>query len=82
MQSSRRDLFNDVAEHRAILKNNRNTYYPRFDFIPKTGIAFPEMGVLFLLWATDMVSQKLSSVGTDKKGIGNYLVLVIIRYRK
>jgi len=27
MESSRRDLLNDVAEHRSILKNNQNTPY-------------------------------------------------------
>jgi len=27
MESSRRDLLNDVAEHRSILKNNKNTHY-------------------------------------------------------
>jgi len=47
MESSRRDLLNDVAEHRSSLKNDQNTYYPRFSFTPKTGIAFPKTGVLF-----------------------------------
>jgi len=41
MESSRRDLLNDVAEHKSILKDNQNTYYPRFSFTPKTDIAFP-----------------------------------------
>jgi len=50
VKSSRRDLSNDMAEHRPILKNNQNTYYPRFSFTPKTGIAFPKKGVSFLLW--------------------------------
>jgi len=27
MESFRRDLFNDMAEHWSILKNNQNTYY-------------------------------------------------------
>jgi len=49
MESSRRDLLNDMAEHRSILKINENTHYPRFCFTPKTGIAFPKTGVLFLL---------------------------------
>jgi len=49
MESSRRDLLNDVAEHRSILKNKRNSYYPRFSFTPKTGVAFAETGVLFLV---------------------------------
>ena len=48
MESSRRDLFNDVAEHVSILKNNQNTYYPRFGFTPKIGITFLKTGVLFL----------------------------------
>jgi len=49
MGSSRRDLLNDGAENKSILKNNQNTYYPRFSFTPRIGIAFPETGVLFLL---------------------------------
>jgi len=49
MESSRRDLLNDVAEHRSILKNHQNTNHPRFRFTPKTGIAFAETGALFLL---------------------------------
>ena len=47
MESSRQDLFNDMAEHSPILKNNQNTCQPRFGFIPKTGIAFPETGFCF-----------------------------------
>ena len=35
MESSRRDLWNDVADYRPILKNNQNTYHPSFDFTPK-----------------------------------------------
>jgi len=38
-----------VAEHGSTWKNNQNTY-SRFSFIPKTGLAFPEVGILFLLW--------------------------------
>jgi len=49
MESSRGDLLNDMAEHRSILKNVQNTYYPRFSFIPKTDKAFIKVGVLFLL---------------------------------
>jgi len=49
MGSSRRDLLNDVAEHRPILKNNQNTYYPRFSFTPETGIELSKTGVYFLL---------------------------------
>jgi len=42
MESSRRDVLNDIAEHKPILKDNQYTYYPRFGFTPKIGIAFPE----------------------------------------
>jgi len=43
MESSRRDLLNNVAEHRPILKNDQ-TSTPAFNFTPKTGKAFPETG--------------------------------------
>ena len=32
------------------LKNYRNTHHPRFSFMFRTGIAFPETGVLVLMW--------------------------------
>ena len=51
MKSSRRDLLNDVAEYRSILKNYRSMHHPRFGFTPKTGVAFPKTGFLFLLWS-------------------------------
>ena len=57
MESSRRDLLNDMAENMPILKNNQNTCHPRFT--PKTGIAFPTTRFCFYcvaftptLWAT------------------------------
>ena len=50
MQTSRRDLLNDDVEHRSILKNKRNRYFPHFNFTPKTGIAFPKTNVLFSLY--------------------------------
>jgi len=50
MESSRRDLLNDMVEHKAVLKNNQNTYQPLFGFTPKTGTVYPRTGVLFLLW--------------------------------
>jgi len=49
MGSSRRDLLNDMVEIMATLKNNQNMHHPRFGCTPKTGIAFPKTGVLFLL---------------------------------
>ena len=47
MESVRRDLLNDMAEHRCILKSNQNTYHPRIGFTPKTGIAFPKTAFRF-----------------------------------
>jgi len=47
MESSRRDLLNDMAQHRPILKSNQNRYHSRFGFTPKTGTAFPKMGFCF-----------------------------------
>ena len=41
--------FIDVAEHRSILKKIPYTHYPRLSFRPKTGIAFPKTGFLFLM---------------------------------
>ena len=46
MESSRQDLLNDMAKHRAILKNNQNTYYPRLSFTTKTGIELAKTDVL------------------------------------
>jgi len=47
MESSRRDLLNDMTDHRLILKNDQNTYQPCFGFTPKTGVVFPKTGVRF-----------------------------------
>jgi len=49
MESSRRDLLNDMSEYRPILKNSQNTYHPRFGFTSKTGKEIPLNRVLFLL---------------------------------
>jgi len=48
MESSRRDVLNDVAEHRFILKNNQNTCYPCFSF--ENRYSAPQNGVLCILW--------------------------------
>jgi len=42
---SRRELSIDVVERRSMLKRYQNTHYPRFSFMPTTGIAFPKTGV-------------------------------------
>jgi len=49
MESSRRDLLNDMTEQRPILENNQNTYRSRFRFTPLTGTVFPKTGALILL---------------------------------
>jgi len=47
METSRRDLLNDEAEHGSILENDQNTCNLRFSFTPKTGIELPKTGVSF-----------------------------------
>jgi len=51
MESFRRDLLNDVAEHRSTVSLNEELKYllPRFNYTPKTGIALFKTNVLFLL---------------------------------
>jgi len=49
LKRSRREFSINVPENRSMLKNYQNTHYSSFSFIPKTGIAFPITGVLFLL---------------------------------
>ena len=44
MESSRGDFFSDMAEHRAMSKNDHNVYYPRFSFI------YPEQVYHSLKW--------------------------------
>jgi len=49
MESSRRDLLNDMAEHRSISENNQNTRStPVLVLYPKQ-VASPKTGVLILL---------------------------------
>jgi len=42
MESSRRHLLNDMAEHRPISKNNPNTFHPRFGLTPKKRYSIPQ----------------------------------------
>jgi len=44
MESSRRDLLNDMAKHKPILKNYQNTYHPRYAVSPKTRSSIPQHG--------------------------------------
>ena len=46
IESSRRDLLNNVAEqHGSILKNNQNAHHPLCRFIPQNRHSIPENGV-------------------------------------
>jgi len=45
MESSRRDLLNDMAERRPILKNNQNKHHPSFGFTSETRT--PKRGFVF-----------------------------------
>jgi len=78
MKSSRRDLSNDMAEHRLIFENNQNTYYPRFSFAPKTGIAFPKTCVLFLLWRRRSKIRCLSYADSHSK---HFLLTCVYPYK-
>jgi len=49
MESSRRDLLINMTEHKPILKNNQNTFRPRFGFTPKTGIGFPKRMFIIII---------------------------------
>jgi len=58
MESSRRDLSNDMAEHTPILENNQNTLHLCFGYFqPKTGIAFPKTKIMVLLWSLRTLMQ-------------------------
>ena len=50
IESSDGDLLNDMTEHKPILKNNQNTYQPRFGLTPKNRYTIPKNGALFLLF--------------------------------
>ena len=47
INSSRRDLLNDMAEHIPILKNNQNTHHPRVGFTLRIG-SLPQNGAFVL----------------------------------
>jgi len=47
MESSRRDLFIDMAVDRFIFKNNQITLYPCSTFMTKIGVGLPKPGVRF-----------------------------------
>jgi len=56
MESSRRDLSNDMAEHRPTLENNKNTYRQRFGFTdPKQVRHSPKRGFVFTVVLTLLV---------------------------
>jgi len=68
METSRRDLLNDMTEHRPILKKKKNTYNPRFSFPPKTGIEFPKTCFVFTVSIFEI--DNLHSYETEGVGEG------------
>jgi len=69
MESSRRDLSNDRAEHRLILKNNQNTNTPVLVSHPNQIYSIPQNGDLFLLWS----GRKIKVSGTGEVLLGKAL---------
>jgi len=62
MESSRQDLWNDVAEHRSILKHNQNMQYPRFSFLPAPNrYSIPYNGCF--VWFSFATTLSLTQVG-------------------
>ena len=59
-------LSNDVAEHRPSLKNNQNTYHPRFGFTPKRGKGFPKTGFFFFLCSSRLGDERWNTRGRIK----------------
>jgi len=76
MESTRRDLLNDVAELTLTLKNNQNTFYPSLVSHPKLVAfpkysSFPQKGVLFSLCVSFIVAmQQLLDFKEKKKILG------------
>jgi len=66
IESFRRGRLNDLAEHRSILNNSQNTYYPRFVFSPNTGKNSLKQVFRFYSELIDSVISMLSSVADCK----------------
>jgi len=73
MDSSLRNVLNDMAEHMPILKNNQNMYHFRFGFTHKIDIAFPKMGVLFWLLKYVLIVIKAYSQRLNQEVIWNVM---------
>jgi len=71
MESSRRDVSNDMAEHRPILKNKQNTLYPLFSFTPKTGIVVPKASDCF--YCSHSFSRLAHPWPCNWKGLSEFL---------
>jgi len=81
MESSRRDLLNNMVQHKPILKNNQNMQHPRFSFPPKTGVAFSKTGVLFLLCSCPdlqiaLIQPLRTTLGFWEETIFSWIMLV------
>jgi len=67
MESSIRDLLNDMAEHRPVFKNNQNTSHPRFGFTPKTGREFPKTFFFTVIRKTEYPSGGVFERSSGRK---------------
>jgi len=56
MESSHKDLLNDMAEHQSILKSTQNTYYARDSFTPLTGKNFLDKCIIFTVLRSEAQS--------------------------
>jgi len=54
-------IIQKVSARASILKNDQNTYYPRFSFIPKTGEAFPKLDIFYFFYC-DVIAILSSAV--------------------
>jgi len=59
MESSRRDLLNDMAEHRSILKNNQVPYFPVLVSLPKQ--AWDSLKQMFLFHCVRLSNENYNT---------------------
>jgi len=67
MEISRRDILNDMAKHKPILKNNQKTYPPCVWFHTQNKVQPPKRGFVF----TVLASLPLGPSVADAEGQGN-----------
>ena len=72
MQSSRQDLFIDMAVDRFIFKNNRVTLCPCFTFIPKTGLRKAAVSFYCVESQSQMPLIMAPTVCADQTQVGEF----------